>query len=74
MPNNFRVTVVSLPDRESLVAEIYYDAVQWVEISQERGELVIQFYHHPLKDYWEFSFEEAMKILHEAKQELQKIG
>ena len=41
---NFRITVNSLPDRENLVAEIYYKYEQIAEINQETKELIIQLY------------------------------
>ena len=63
----FIITLASLPDREHLVAEIVYDGVQWAEISQESDELIIQFYSHPKGEFWEFSCDEAIKILEKAK-------
>lgn len=66
----FEIIIASLPDREKVVAEIYYDNIQWVEISQETGELLIQFYPHPKQEYWEFQFDEAMEALQEAKKML----
>lgn len=67
----FRITIASLPDRERLVAEILYEGVQWAEISQEMDDqLIIQFYSHPRKKYWDFPFEEAKTILEEAKNKL----
>ncbi len=47
----FHRTVASLPDREHLVSEIIYDGIQWAEISQEEGELVVQSYAHPQQRY-----------------------
>ena len=72
--NNFRITIASLPDRENLVAEIFYDDTQWVEISQETPQMFIQFYSHPTKDYWEFPVEEALEILEKAKKRLMEVG
>jgi hypothetical protein len=67
----FRITIASLPDREHLVAEILYEDVQWAEISQETDKkIIIQFYSHPRKKYWEFSFDEAVQILEKAKKKL----
>ncbi|NGX58958.1 MAG: hypothetical protein KR126chlam3_00100 [Chlamydiae bacterium] len=63
----FRITIASLPDREHLVAEILYNGIQWAEISQETDELMIQFYSHPDKEYWEFPCEEALGVLERAK-------
>jgi hypothetical protein len=72
--DKFRITVASLPDRERLVAEILYAGVEWAEISQERDNgLIIQFYSHPSKKYWEFPFEEAVKILEQAKNKLLEL-
>lgn len=66
----FRITIASLPDREEVVAEVFYDNVQWAEISQESDELLIQFYPHPRKEYWEFPAEEALQALQQAKDKL----
>ena len=66
----FRITIASLPDREYLVSEILYDGVQWAEISQETNKLIVQFYPHPRQEYWEFSLDEAMEALQQAKKEL----
>lgn len=69
--DKFEIIVASAPDRERLVAEIYYDNMFWVEISQEEtGPLVVQFYPHPKEKYWEFTFDEAEKILAKAKKAL----
>ncbi len=70
----FSINIASLPDRERLVAEILYEGVQWAEISEEtEDKLIIQFYSHPREKYWEFSFEEAVKILEQAKNELLEL-
>lgn len=70
----FEITIASLPDRESLVAEIFYDDVQWVEISQEKEEIVIQFYSHPQKKFWEFPLDMALQALEEAKKKFIDMG
>ena len=72
--DKFRITIASLPDRENLVAEILYDGVQWVEISQEANELIIQFYSHPRQQYWEFPLEDALEALQQAKKKLLGMG
>ncbi len=72
---DFRITVNSLPDRENLVAEIYYKHEQIAEINQETKELIIQVYA-PNKEqkYWEFSLDEFQKVVEEAKQRLIAVG
>lgn len=67
---NFEIVIASLPDREKVVAEIYCDNIQWAEISQETGDLIVQFYTHPLKKYWEFSLEKAIEVLEKSKKKL----
>ena len=66
----FYITVASLPDREQLVSEICYDHLQWVEISQETGALIIEFYFYQKKPYWEFPYDEALKMLKRARNRL----
>jgi hypothetical protein len=66
----FEVKIVSVPHRERLVAEIYYDSNHWVEISDEHEELIVQFYRHPNKRYWEFPLDEALEALERAKKRL----
>lgn len=64
------MNVASLVDRENLVVEIFYDNVYWAEISQETSELVVQFYDHPKQNHWDFSYNEALEALEEAKREI----
>lgn len=71
--DKFRITIASLPDRERLVAEVFYEGVQWVEISQESDEVVVQFYSHPRKKHWEFTYDEAVQVLEKAKNKLLEI-
>lgn len=76
LSDKFRVTVASLPDREELVAEIFYDHDQWVEISQEPGQErpIIQFYFSSYKEYWEFPLEDALEALELAKKKFFGVG
>ena len=71
---NFRITVLSVPDRENLVAEISYKGKGWVEISAEiPNEFVVAFCNNDNGNYWEFPFDEAMEVLQEAKDHLAKL-
>lgn len=65
--NNFRIVIASLPDRDKCVCEIYYNHVEWAEISQENSEIVIQFYSNPSQNYWEFPLDVALEVLQNAK-------
>ncbi len=42
--NEAEKMIASLPHRERPVAEIFYNNMYWVQISQETDELKIQFY------------------------------
>lgn len=66
--NNFRIIIASLPYRKNCVCEIYYNQEQWVEISQEGAEVIIQFFAPMSKEYWEFPLETALEVLQKAKQ------
>jgi len=67
---NFEIMISSLPHRERPVAEIYYNNMYWVQISQETDDLVIHFYSHPTNKYWEFPLDKALIALEKAKLKL----
>lgn len=66
----FTIKIGSVPNREELVAEIYYEHEQWVEISQEEAQLIMKFYNPLNNKYWEFPCDEALNILERAKNKL----
>lgn len=63
----FKILVASPPDREKLVAMIDYGNEQWVEINQERENLVVEFYPRVDGKPWTFDLDEAMTALTQAK-------
>lgn len=63
----FETKIIRYFDNDRLVAEIYYDSLQWAEIFKKEKELVIEFYSYPEKECWEFPCEEALKTLVQAK-------
>lgn len=67
---NFEIIISTLPHKERPIAEIYYKNMYWAQISQETDDLAINFYSHPIKKCWEFSFDQAMQILEQAKDKL----
>lgn len=71
---NFDITVGSFPDKENLVADIFYENIQVAEITNENNNLQIQIYCYKDKDYWEFSLDEFQKVIEKAKQKLIAIG
>lgn len=74
MLKNFEIEIASIPTQENLVAEIFYNGVQWVQIYLNNEELLIQFYSHPNQEYWEFSFDIAVQVLEKAKKRLLEVG
>ena len=72
--NEWEIVICDMPDREELVAEIWYRNKYWAEISAEiPNQFVIQVYNNSSGKYWEFSYEEAMEVLQEAKNRLAKL-
>jgi hypothetical protein len=64
------LVIGSPPDREKLVAELYDGNVQWGELQNETGRLILEVHPEPNGLFWEFSFEELMKLLQQAEREL----
>lgn len=68
--NKYRIDISSPPDRNKLVAEVFFENVQWAEINQEHGTLEIEFYPRPDKHFWKINYSDAIDALNEAKQRL----
>jgi len=68
--NMMRMDIASPPDREKLVAELFFGSEQWAEINQESGGLTLQLYSRRDGRPWEFSFDEAMGMLQRASRRL----
>jgi hypothetical protein len=64
---NFRIIIASVPYRQNCVCEIYFKQDQWVEISNEADEVMIQFYSPTSDKYWEFPLDIALEVLQRAK-------
>lgn len=60
----FEILITDIPDRENLVAEIWYDKNLIAEINQETKKLEIEFY---LSEKVVFELEELLAILKNAK-------
>jgi hypothetical protein len=70
MKDEFRICISSPPDREKLVAEIFFKDEQWAELSQETEKLILELYPNKDKRPWAFEFEEAMEALKSAAAKL----
>lgn len=62
----FRICISSPPDREVLVAEVFFGDEQWAEINVEKGVPVIELYPRQDGQPWQFEYEFAMKALQDA--------
>ena len=47
--NNFTIVIADLPDRDQKVVEIICEKYQWVEISKEKDNVIVQFYGYEEK-------------------------
>jgi hypothetical protein len=72
MTQRMRITVASPPDRDRLVAEVFFDDIQWAEINQESDELEVEFYPRPDNRPWRVPLSIAVDALERAKAELMK--
>jgi len=65
-----RICVSSPPDREKLVAEIFFGDEQWAEVNQEGTELLVEFYSRQSGDSWSLTYEEVIGALESARKRL----
>ena len=68
MTEKYRICISSPPDREKLVAEIFFGNIQWAELNQEGEILQMEFYSRPDGQPWQISFQDARLIMYKAKQ------
>lgn len=62
--NKFKIELASVPDRENLVAEIWYNEILVAEINQEAENLEIEFY---LNEKIKFELDDFLKAVENAK-------
>jgi len=70
MTRKFTISISSPPHREKLVADIFFgteQSEQFAELSQDEGTLRIEFNPRRDRQFWEFSFEDVMEALSDAK-------
>ncbi len=63
----WRTQIASLPDKDFVVVEIYYEDEQWAEISQENGRPLITMFSPIGSQYWELDVDEVLHIINHAK-------
>lgn len=70
MKHKPRICISSPPDREKLVAEIFFGDAQWAELNQEGEAIEAIFYPRPDGEPWHIDYEDACRALDEAKRRL----
>jgi hypothetical protein len=72
MNAHYTITVASPPDRELVVAEIFFADIQWAEIHQELENLNVEFYPRPDGRPWSLSLDLVIAALGEARERLRR--
>ena len=67
--SKFKIEISSVPDRENLVAEIWYNEILVAEINQETEKLEIEFY---LNEKIAFEFDDLFETLKIARTKIMK--
>lgn len=70
MKDKQQICISSPPDRERLVAEIFFGETQWAEVNQEGEVLEVEFYPRPDGEPWRIDLQDALNALDEAKRRL----
>lgn len=65
------IVVASVPDRETVVAEMWVNGEQCAEIRQEEGTLIVELYPRPNGAPWLISHAELLTALEEASRRLE---
>jgi hypothetical protein len=71
------VQITSVPDRDNLVAELWYGSEQWGEISQETENLLLEIYPRSSGEndkVWSFDLTEAMSKLRDAQKQIEAMN
>jgi hypothetical protein len=68
MKNKFNIEITSVPDREHLVAEIWFDKNLIAELNTENSEIEVEIYP---TEKLSFNLNEFMQVLEDAKQRLE---
>lgn len=70
MSTLWRICISSPPDREKLVAEIFFADQQWAELNQEGPELELEVYPRADGQPWKIPYHHITSALEEAKKKL----
>jgi len=68
--NSLNISISSPPDREKLVAEIFFDNEQFAELNQDGENLCVEFYPRQDNQAWQLEFDQVVFAFAEAKKRL----
>lgn len=72
MSDKWRISISSPPDRNKLVAEIFFKGQQYAELNQEKEEMEIHIYSKRDGLHWELPYNDLIAVLVKAKEMLEK--
>ena len=64
---NTEILITSPPDRERVVAEIWYGDSQLAELNEEAGQPMLEIYPNPTGEAWILDFNELVSLLERAR-------
>jgi hypothetical protein len=67
------VTVGSTQEGEALIADIYFNNVQWADVSESVDGFWLRIYNHPEGTPWQFLLSDALSVLQFASSELFRL-
>lgn len=65
-----KIEITSPPDREALVAELWWGDEMWGEVNQEAGALMIELYPRASGQVWRFPLADFLEVLRKAGAQL----
>ena len=69
-PGKMHISIASPPDRENVVAEIFFGHEQWAELNTEGNTVNLELYPQRSGEPWTFNYEEALAAIQEAHRRL----
>ncbi len=70
MSPRMKTVLASYPDKEELIAEVYFDDELWAAVSCENGPATLELYPPPDGSSWRFDFADALEALQQAYRRL----
>ena len=74
MNERWRTTISSPPDREEVVAEIFFGNSQFAELNREANDIRVEIYPSASSQAWSMSLEELRAAINEAEDKLSAMS